>query len=168
MGHHYWLHTRGSPVSFQQERVRVPAREELCAMRDDEIAALSVELDGAIDSCRESVQTNKATGRSSDGVMSALKVYEHGKRKVVEVQRARAGESAVRFEAARPVTDWVTSYVALKAHMRLIGLCQAEHQAVRDWLAADDGDDAVWQAAADRIETAHNEVERAFSEATTS
>lgn len=146
-------------------RVRVPSSEQLATMHDDELAALSIELDDAINSCRESVATNKVTGRSNDGVMSALRVYEHGKRKVVEVLRVRSGEPAIRFEAARPITDWVTSYVALKSHMRLLELCHAEHAAVARWLAADDGDDALWQQAADAIEAAHAEVERALSEA---
>lgn len=146
-------------------RLHVPTATEMITLDDEQLTALAIDLQAAIASCNRSIAHALEVGKPVDRIKAASLVYEKGLRNVHEVQRVRRGEPAIEFCPARPVHNWITAFHSLKAVNRLLGLCQAEHEAVDAWLnpvesvhAEVDDEAAAWE----RLERAHAEVERAL------
>lgn len=137
------------------ESFHVPSADVMADMSDEELTAILHRCQACVESCTESIDAKEARGLNADGIRNARRQYARGVKTATSLLRLRAG-GRVEFEPARPVHNWLTAYHSLKAVNRLIGVCEAEHEALKAWMA--DDSDGNW----DRLEAAHETVERAL------
>jgi hypothetical protein len=141
-------------------RPHIPPAVELAELSDVQLVALLQDVTTAIESCRESIDTAHGTGHDPTGIQRALTVYERGAGAIHRIIRARTGDlGPLPYIAPKPVHSFVSAFVSLKAVNRLVGLLQAEHEAVTRWLETDEPVDG------DAVEAAHLAVVEALTAA---
>lgn len=139
----------------------VPSAAVMADMNSEQLEALCLDLEAAIESCTLAIDRRNQQGLSSHSIEGARRHYTHGIKAAKALLRVRSGEP-IQYGPARPVHTFETSYHTLKAVNRLVGLCQVLHDAVGAWIAIDDETDG-YDAAVEAIERAHADIERALT-----
>lgn len=127
-------------------RVFVPSASEMAAMDDETLTALMADMRQASAQIELKIRQAQEVGNDVIGLKRALGYQRRGMLAADEILHRRFG-SQTPYKRAQPVTDWISGFLAIKATNRLLGLAQAEHEALARWMSSDDDHEpAEWHA----------------------
>lgn len=123
----------------------VPTIEDMAALDDDELGVLWCRLIGHVADCEANAAGARDAGNTdgADRILAARRHYLRGARTAKALLAQRKGE---RYEKPRPVVNFPTAIVSMKATLRMMGLLDDFHHAFTAWHAVGDAedDDAAW------------------------
>lgn len=140
--------------------LQVPHNSEFRDMTDAQLDDWHMDLTERAAELEDRIRLKREVGEDTAGVSIVLRHTNRGLRTIAEIRRVRAGDPPP-LEKPKPVHDFVSACMSVKAMLRLLSFYEAEHRALTALMEADD-DTTAEEAAWDALEASWECVEAAY------